>query len=246
MKRSQSSVNSHQSTVISQQFTVNNQQSPVYSSQSTVNNKLLAESCRQTANCKQQTIIYQLSAIIFLFSCNSPYTPKREGYFKIDFPQKQYTIFNKPGYPFTFEYPVYANIVKDTTFFGDATENPWWINVDFPQFSGRIYTSYKDIGKYKLEKLLNDAYNLTNKHALKASYISDSLFTTANNVHGIFFKVEGDVATASQFFLTDSTKNFLRGALYFDATPNQDSLQPVNDFLVEDMKHLINSFKWKN
>jgi gliding motility-associated lipoprotein GldD len=67
----------------------------------------------------------------------------------------------------------------------------------------------------------------------------------SENVHGMYFKVEGNVATASQFFLTDSTKNFLRGALYFDATPNEDSLQPVNRFLVEDMKHLISTFRWK-
>jgi len=71
------------------------------------------------------------------------------------------------------------------------------------------------------------------------------LMNITQNVHGAFFKVEGNVATASQFFLTDSTKNFLRGALYFNATPNQDSLQPVNSFLVEDMRHLINTFRWK-
>ncbi len=136
-------------------------------------------------------------------------------------------------------------MIRDSTFFGDSTENPWWINIDFPQFDARIYLSYKIIGKYKLDSLLNDAFNLTNKHSIKASYIDDSAMNISNNVHGEFFKVEGDVATANQFFLTDSTKNFIRGALYFDATPNEDSLRPVNQFLVEDMKHLINSFKWK-
>ena len=180
-----------------------------------------------------------------LYSCNSPYIPKPAGYFKIDFPEKKYQQFNQQGYPYTFEYPIYAKIIKDSTFFGGATENPWWINVEFPQFSARIYLSYKEIGRYKLDSLLNDAFNLTNKHSIKASYIDDSVMNITGNVHGEFFKVEGDVATASQFFLTDSTKNFLRGALYFDATPNQDSLQPVNSFLVEDMKHLINTFRWK-
>jgi len=62
----------------------------------------------------------------------------------------------------------------------------------------------------------------------------------------MFFSVGGDVATSYQFYLTDSTKNFLRGALYFDATPNADSLGIVNDFLLQDMKHLINTFKWRN
>jgi gliding motility-associated lipoprotein GldD len=184
--------------------------------------------------------------LLFTFSsCNSPYTPKPTGYFKIDFPEKKYQSFDKPGYPYSFEYPVYARVIRDSTFFGDSTENPWWINIDFPQFNARIYLSYKLIGKYKLDSLLNDAFNLTNKHSIKASYIDDSAMNISANVHGEFFKVEGDVATANQFFLTDSTKNFIRGALYFDATPNEDSLRPVNRFLVDDMKHLINTFKWK-
>ena len=182
---------------------------------------------------------------ILLLSCNSPYTPKPTGYFKIDFPEKKYQLFDQPGYPYTFEYPTYAHVVKDSTFFGDETENPWWLNVEFPQFSSRIYLSYKIIGSYKLDSLLNDAFNLTNKHSIKASYIDDSVMNVSPNVHGEFFKVEGDVATANQFFLTDSTRNFLRGALYFDATPNEDSLRPVNEFLVVDMKHLISTLRWK-
>ncbi len=171
--------------------------------------------------------------------------PKPKGYFSINFPEKKYQIFNQNGYPYTFEYPVYANVVKDSTFFGEATENPWWININFPQFNGRMYVSYKEIGKNKLDKLVNDAFNLSNKHASKANSIDDSVMLTQNKVHGVFFKIGGDVATANQFFLTDSTKHFLRGALYFDATPNEDSLSIVNQFLLEDMKHLINSFKWK-
>ena len=180
-----------------------------------------------------------------ILSCNSSYTYKKKGYFKIDFPEKKYQLFDQPGYPYRFEYPVYASVIKDTSFFGEATENPWWINVEFPQFNGRVYVSYKEIGANKLDKLLNDAYNLTNKQSVKASAINDSLISTENGIHGTYFKVSGDVATANQFFLTDSTKNFMRGALYFDATPNQDSLKPVNDFLVQDLMHLINTFKWK-
>ena len=204
---------------------------------------------RSTANSQRSSVNRQPLLVFFLlfvfFSCNSPYIPKPTGYFKINFPEKKYQEFNKPGYPYTFEYPVYANVIKDTTFFDSSTENPWWVNVDFPQFNARIYLSYKIIGQYKLDSLLNDAYNLTNKHSIKASFIDDSIMNISYNVHGTFFKVEGDVATADQFFLTDSTKNFIRGALYFNATPNQDSLRPVNNFLAEDMKHLINTFRWK-
>ena len=76
--------------------------------------------------------------------------------------------------------------------------------------------------------------------------IKDSLFHTPNGITGIFFRVGGNAATAKQFFVSDTTKNFLRGALYFDATPNYDSLKPVQDFLQVDMDHLINTFRWKS
>lgn len=184
--------------------------------------------------------------VALIAACNSDYTPKPRGYFKINFPEKSYQAFDVAGYPYAFEYPAYAKIVKDSSFFGEATENPWWINVDFPQFNGTIHISYKEIGKNNFDKLVSDAFTLTNKHNLKAYSIEDSLIQNPNNVGGVFFKVGGNVATANQFFLTDTSNHFLRGALYFDATPNEDSLGIVNNFLVEDVKHLINTFRWKD
>lgn len=184
-------------------------------------------------------------AALMMNACNSPFTPKPRGYFQVPFPEKKYQVFQGEGYPYTFEYPVYSSVVKDSTFFGEATENPWWVNIDFPQFQGKIYISYKQIGPNKFEKLLNDAFNLTNKHSQKAYSIDDSLIVTPNNITGMFFKVGGDVATSYQFFLTDSTRHFLRGALYFEASPNQDSIAPVNEFVAADMRHLINTFRWK-
>lgn len=178
-------------------------------------------------------------------SCNSTFTPKPTGYYRIDFPGKKYQVFDDPGYPYSFEYPVYGRVVKDSTFFGEATENPWWINVDFPQFNGRIYVSYKEIGKNNFDTLVKHSFALTGKHTAKAYSIDDTLIATPNGIHGVFFTVGGDVATANQFFVTDSTRHFLRGALYFDATPNADSLGIVNRFLLDDMKHLVNTFRWK-
>lgn len=181
---------------------------------------------------------------IFITACNSTFVPKPKGYFSIQLPEKKYQTFNTAGYPYTFEYPIYAEVVKDSTFFGQATENPWWININFPSLNGKIYISYKEIKKNSFDKLINDAYKLTGKHAQKAYSIEDSVVHTPNGVYGVMFNVGGDVATAHQFFLTDSTTHFLRGALYFDTTPNEDSLSIVNRFVEADMKHLINTFKW--
>jgi gliding motility-associated lipoprotein GldD len=188
--------------------------------------------------------LFFIAAVVL--SCNSDYTFKKRGYFKIHFPEKKYQLFDKPGYPYSFEYPIYANIVKDSTFFESKPENDWWINIDFPQFGGRMYVSYKEIGKNKFDSLVNDAFTMSYKqHTYKASAIDDSVMHTPNNVEGIYFSLSGNTATANQFFLTDSVKHFLRGALYFDATPNEDSLGIVNDFLKKDLQHLINTLKWK-
>jgi gliding motility-associated lipoprotein GldD len=194
---------------------------------------------------KHILIIAVFISLISAIACNSTYTPKRKGYFRIDFPKHAYRVFDQPGYPYTFEYPVYANIIKDTTFFETKPENPYWINIDFPRFNGKIYISYKEIGKNDLNKLINDAYNMTYKHSTKATEIVDSPMHTPTGVSGVFFSVGGNAATAKQFYVTDSVKHFLRGALYFDASPNEDSLSVVNNFLQVDMKHLINTFRWK-
>jgi len=201
---------------------------------------------------------------IFLLSCNSTYTQRPRGYYKIDFPEHSYQSFNKEGFPFRFEYPSYATIVQDSSLFEEQPDNPYWLNIDFPQFHGKIYISYIEIGgksRFKrrdakgnyidstsintFDNLVKSSYALTYKHSYKASSIDDSAFVTPNKIEGIYFKIGGNAATANQFLVTDTTKHFLRGALYFDATPNADSLGIVNNFLQQDMRHLINSLTWK-
>ena len=214
---------------------------------------------------KRSAYLFIVIVTLFAGGCNSNYSPKPTGYFKIDLPKRAYQVFDRADFPYSFEYPVYAKVMQDTTFFEEKPENPFWINVDFPSFNGRIYVSYNIIGgratfKVKrregvyadsvgvnsFERLIKGSYDLTFKHSYKASSIEDSVFRTANGVEGIYFKIGGNTATSNQFLVTDSVKHFLRGALYFDATPNEDSLSIVNDFLQQDMKHLINSLKWKN
>lgn len=205
-------------------------------------------------------------AVTFLISCNSPYGTRKRGYYNIELPaQHTYQKFEKEGFPYSFEYPVYGDIIQDSTYFDSTPENPYWINVDFPNYGGRIFLSYKEIGgkamfkikqpdgTYKdtfginvFDKLVADAFKLTSKNDVVSSSIKETLITTPNNVSGVFFNVGGNAATSMQFFLTDTTKNFLRGALYFNTTPNSDSIKPVQDFLKEDIEHMINTFKWTN
>jgi gliding motility-associated lipoprotein GldD len=185
--------------------------------------------------------------VFFIPACNSNYTAgKKKGYFKIEFPEKSYKVFDLPDYPYTFEYPVYASVMKDTAFFNEKAGD-YWINIDIPQFGGRIHISYKPIMSRKnFDSLVQDGYKMAYKqHQEISTGIDDSVMKTPHNVEGIYFSLHGNTATANQFFLTDSTKHFLRGALYFEATPNEDSIGIVNNFIRQDLMHLINSFDWK-
>ncbi|MBX2920620.1 MAG: hypothetical protein KF746_00410 [Chitinophagaceae bacterium] len=212
---------------------------------------------------KQTGVILLVAWILLLLSCNSDYTPRPRGYFSIDFPEHRYQTFEKDNYPYNFEYPVYSHIVKDSSLFDDNPDSPYWINVDFPAFNARMYLSYKTIGgrsvyKVKTEKgykdssvvntfenLREEAYKITYKHTSRASSIQDSAFRTPTGLEGVFFSIGGNAATGKQFYATDSIKHFLRGALYFNSTPNEDSLNIVYNFLEKDMLHLVNTLKWK-
>jgi gliding motility-associated lipoprotein GldD len=213
----------------------------------------------------KRNLIYFLSVIIFAIACNSEYTSKKKGYFDISLPNHTYQRFEKIDFPYDFEYPTYGKIAQDSTYFDVNPENKYWINVEFPDYNARLFLSYKKIGGNALFKikqadgtykdsmginkfqlLVNDAFNLTNKNDVIASSIMDSAMVTPNNINGVFFTVGGNAATAHQFFLTDTTNNFIRGALYFDTSPNADSIRPVQEFLRKDIEHLINTFKWKS
>ena len=184
-------------------------------------------------------ILYLASCLLLLASCNSTYTSKKTGYYKVAFPEKKYQLFSKEGVPYTFEYPVYASVVKDSTYFESDPESPYWYNIDFPEFNARIFLSYKQVGNkslYKIkqpngqykdsfginifDKMVADAFKLTNKNDVVSTSIKETPIKTPNNISGVFFKVGGNAATAMQFFLSDTTKNFIRGALYFNSTPN--------------------------
>ena len=92
------------------------------------------------------------------FACNSPVAPKPKGYSKIEFPAKTYQTFNEPGYPYAFEYPSYAKISKEVNYFGESKTADNWININFPEYQGTVYVSYRAIAPGQLDTLIRDAY----------------------------------------------------------------------------------------
>ena len=175
------------------------------------------------------------------FSCGDTYTPKPRGYFRIDLPAHEYAVFDST-FPYTFEYPVYARLTPDPF----APDEPYWLNVDYPTFRGRVHLSYKAVDG-NLNEYLEDSRKFVMKHIPKASGIRDSLiFDPGRKMYGLVYQIEGmGAASPCQFFITDSLSHFVRGALYFEVEPNNDSLAPVISFVRQDIDHMLRTFEWK-
>ncbi len=178
---------------------------------------------------------------VVLLACGDTGQPRPRGYFRIDFPEKEYIVFDSLSSPFTFEYPAYGRISPSN----ERNPEPWWFNIEFQKYKAKIHISYKEV-KGNLPSLLEDNYTLTYNHTIKADAIRERVFSdTTNSISGILYDLKGNTATAVQFYLTDSTTHFLRGSLYFFSQPNADSLQPVIDFFREDIIHLMESVRWR-
>jgi gliding motility-associated lipoprotein GldD len=185
-------------------------------------------------------LISALVLILILISCNQSYTPRPKGYIRIDFPDKKYINF-KGKLPYSFEYPLYGLIKPDS----DKNAEPYWINIEFPQYKGKIHISYKKV-KGNLANYIEDTRKMAYKHTIKADAIDEVLIKNdSNKVFGIIYDIKGNAASSMQFFATDSINNFIRGALYFSSQPNKDSLAPVIDFFTKDVEHFIKTLKWK-
>ena len=185
-----------------------------------------------------------LAILCVLASCTTKVaTPKPRGYFNIEFPEKKYQTYTG-GCPFTFDYPVYAQMQPDK----DRDAQPCWNNLNFPQFNGRLHLTYHPVAsKAEFAKLVEYARELAFKHTVKANAIDQKLINYPDkNVYGVYYAIEGNTASSVQFFLTDSVRHYFRGALYFNERPQADSIAPVVKFIKKDIDVMIGSFKWKN
>ncbi len=185
-----------------------------------------------------------LCGILFsgLVSCEEEdfYSPKPRGYPRINFPEKKYRQFDTTC-PYRFEIPTYARIEPDR----HMGAEPCWLNLVFPQFRATVHLSYKEVNN-NLPTYLDDSHDFANRHQIKATGLDEiPIFRDSSHVYGLLFDIAGNTASSVQFYLTDSTRHFLRGALYFNAKPNTDSLKIVVDFLKQDILHLINTTAWK-
>ncbi|GAA4378000.1 gliding motility lipoprotein GldD [Hymenobacter koreensis] len=186
-----------------------------------------------------------LLAGVVLAGCSGgpdDYTPKPKGFNRIDLPPHAYQQL-APGHPYTFEYSKHARILRDSSYLAQ----PHWINVYYPKLQANVQITYSNLkNDPKLfNKMLEDARKLTGKHQIKASAIEESMMQTPSGKKVAVFELSGDVPSQFQFYTTDSTKHFFRGALYFRTAVANDSLAPVIDYVKEDIVKLVNTLKYQ-
>lgn len=184
--------------------------------------------------------------LAFCFASCEPdvvYTPRPRGYFRIGLPEKKYVQFDSVGVPYTMEIPDYSHMYRSSAPQAPST----WRDLYFGGFKATLYLSYHEITSDSLfRQLINQSWELTEAHHEMSQAMKDSLILRPEDrVFGTVIELGGNAASLLQFYLTDSTKNFVRGSLYFYAVPNKDSLQPVLNYIKQDVFHLVKTLKWK-
>lgn len=183
-----------------------------------------------------------LASSVLFIACQQDYTPKPLGYNRLNLPDPSYRIL-PDSLPYTFEYSGHAKLLDDTS----AISERFWIEIYYPEIKANVHITYKLIrGKKMLKEFLDDSYTLTAKHQIKAYAINEVISTTPSGKTAVIAELEGDVPSQFQFTMTDSSRNFLRGALYFNTKVANDSLAPAIEYMKKDIMHLINTLDWKN
>ncbi|MCB0481258.1 MAG: gliding motility lipoprotein GldD [Flavobacteriales bacterium] len=183
-----------------------------------------------------------IGLIFILISCQEDVnSPKPLGYFRIEFPEKEYQHY-EGNCPFEFSYPVQS--ILDT----QKRENrePCWMNLHYPQYAATIHLTYNQLNDTNLATYLEDSRKLAMKHTVRADNIEERVFENPEeHVYGIAYDFEGNTASNFQFIITDSTRHFMRGSMYFNLPPNSDSLLPIASFIKKDLIVLMESFRWR-
>jgi gliding motility-associated lipoprotein GldD len=183
-----------------------------------------------------------VAILFFLLSCSRDYQPKPKGYNRLILPEEKYQHL-PDTLPYQFEYSTSAKLLRDTSWINERN----WVEVYYPDLRANLHITYKKINQRGdlLKAFFDDSYKLTSKQQIKAYGIDEVKVITPLGKTAMIAEISGDVPTQFQFTITDSTKNFLRGALYFNTEVNNDSLAPAIDFMKKEAMHLINTLQWR-
>jgi len=177
--------------------------------------------------------------ILLCTSCGKPAMPKQYGYYRISLPAHEYKLMDETGYPYEFAMNTAARIVPT-----HYEQEQYWIDIAYPTLNAAIRCSYKPV-RHNLRQLSDDAQLFVFNHAVKATAIPEHAYSNPEaHTYGVLYDLEGNTASPVQFYLTDSTRHFFRGAVYINCVPNQDSLAPVIEFIRRDILNLMETFRW--
>jgi len=178
-----------------------------------------------------------------MVACTRTYTPKPIGYNRLILPKAEYQSL-PDTLPYRFEYSVHSRILADTSWVRDR----FWIELYYPDLKADVHITYKRLkhSQQLLQEYMDDSYRLTAKHQIKAYAIDETIVRTPSGKSAIINEIEGEVPSQFQFTMTDSTDNFLRGALYFNTKVQNDSLAPAIDYMKKEIMHMINTLEWTN
>lgn len=176
-------------------------------------------------------------------ACEKTYAPKPACYPRIYYPERVYNMFDSAQCNFSFEKPVYALMTKDPRY---TYGGPCWYNMVFKPFNATLHLSYHEFYTDKaFDSLFEDTRKMVYKHIVRADDIEEIEVESNNeNFSGLIFRLKGNTATNFNFYLSDNKQKYLRGALYFNEKTNPDSVAPVLAFMVEDIMHMVKTFKW--
>uniref|UniRef100_UPI00374449BB gliding motility lipoprotein GldD n=1 Tax=Spirosoma validum TaxID=2771355 RepID=UPI00374449BB len=183
---------------------------------------------------------------LWLASCSDNssdnYVPKPKGFPRLDLPTPSYTLL-EPTHPYQFEYNKIARILPDTF----ARSEPDWIFINYPAYQASVQLTYKPVRNdiNRLRAMLDDSYKLATRHNIKAYAIEEKKIRLKSGLEASLIDLSGEVPSQVQFITTDSTTHFLRGALYFNTATENDSLQPVIQYIRKDILHLLNTLRWR-
>ena len=183
---------------------------------------------------KIKGILLLLAALLIFIGCNEEPLPKPKAMLRLEYPNTEYSLLDTKYFQFK------KNLLSN---FEQKNKNA--LTLDYPTIKGSLFITYKEVDN-NIDKLLMDAQRLSIEHSAKAEGILPHPFVNEEDkVYGMYFEVIGDAASQAQFYVTDSTKHFITGSLYFYTKPNYDSIYPAASYLQNDIKKFMESLRWK-
>ena len=184
---------------------------------------------------RHSAIYFLIFCIVAMLSCEDATLVKPSAKLRLDYPTPTYSQVALDC-PYSFQVNSDAALSK---------RSDCWINLRYGTLKATIFLTYRPVNN-NLDSLLYDAQKLTYDHTVKAnSILEQPRVDSLNNVYGMLYMIDGDAATQSQFYATDSLQHFVTGSVYFESKPNFDSLYPAVIYLREDVRRIMETIRWK-